>query len=349
MKTPAILSGTRGTRAFVHLQRRRKAIVTGTGARIEIHNVLVPVDFSGASLEAIKFTLPLLKRFGAKLHLVHVTAPDSPLAGLAAMPILLSDDESMDRVRTHLKRAAKKWAPELQSTTVHALRGEPFQQICQLAREMTIDLIVIPTRAQTGIKHLLLGSTAERVLRYSPCPVLVLHSFHGRKHTGGNGAGSRGALNFKTILAPIDFSECSIKGLSYARDLARQFKSRLVLMHSVNLNYPVANDEYAHYDFPELLGRIEKAAGEQLRKLTRKSEFAGLEVDTALEVGHSGEQICGQAERRDVDLIVTSTHGRTGFKHVLIGSTAEYVVRHAPCPVLVVPNHERPVINSTKT
>jgi nucleotide-binding universal stress UspA family protein len=55
------------------------------------------------------------------------------------------------------------------------------------------------------------------------------------------------------------------------------------------------------------------------------------------------------AEDSGVDLIVTSTHGRTGFKHVLLGSVTEYVVRHAPCPVFVVPSHERPGVNSTKT
>lgn len=348
MKTPAILAGTKGTRAFAHLQRRRKAIVTGTGAKIEIHNVLVPVDFSGASLEAIKFTLPLLKRFGANLHLVHVAAPDAPLAGLAAMPIVLSDGESAHRVRKHLKRAAKEVAPELQSTTIHALRGQPFEQICQVARDTNIDLIVIATRGNTGLKHLVLGSTAERVVRYSPCPVLVVRPTTRKKTTGRNGS-AQTALSIKKILVPIDFSDCSMKGLAYAKALGEEFRAKLVLLHAVHLEYYVASDEYARYDLPLLMQQAEKDAKEQMRDLVKKTDWEGLKVETALEAGHPGQQICHRAEDRHADLIVTSTHGLTGLKHILIGSTAEYMVRHAPCPVLVVPGHERPVINSTKT
>ena len=65
--------------------------------------------------------------------------------------------------------------------------------------------------------------------------------------------------------------------------------------------------------------------------------------------GVSVDQICERAKDSGVDLIVTSTHGTTGLKHVLLGSTAEYVVRHAQSPVLVVPSHERPTVNPIKT
>jgi nucleotide-binding universal stress UspA family protein len=70
-------------------------------------------------------------------------------------------------------------------------------------------------------------------------------------------------------------------------------------------------------------------------------------VPSSLQIGHAGEHICGGAEHFDADLIVTSTHERTGFKHALVGSTAEYVVRHADCSVLVVPGRGRPILTST--
>ena len=94
---------------------------------------------------------------------------------------------------------------------------------------------------------------------------------------------------------------------------------------------------------------VEKAAREQMNDLVRRTEWEGVKIDTALEVGHAGQQICDRAQDRHANLIVTSTHGRTGLKHVLIGSTAEYVVHHAHCPVLVVPSHERSAIKSAKT
>jgi universal stress protein A len=148
---------------------------------------------------------------------------------------------------------------------------------------------------------------------------------------------------------PIDFSDCSMKGLAYAKALGEEFRAKLVLLHSVHLEYYVASDEYARYDLPLLMQQAEKAAKEQMRDLVKKTDWEGLKVETALEAGHPGQQICDRAQDQHSDLIVTSTHGLTGLKHILIGSTAEYVVRHAPCPVLVVPSHQRPVINSTKT
>jgi nucleotide-binding universal stress UspA family protein len=88
---------------------------------------------------------------------------------------------------------------------------------------------------------------------------------------------------------------------------------------------------------PRLLQCAETSAREQMHDLIETTDWDGLEVETCVQVGHPGQQICDRAKDSGVDLIVTSTHGTTGFKHLLLGSVAEYVVRHAHCPVLVVP------------
>lgn len=302
---------------------------------LQIRNVLVPIDFSGPSLDAIKFGLPLLKRFGAYLHFVHVFPSDYPLASMAAMPLIVPELETGKRVRQKLGEVATKYGLELGPRNIHATKGAPFEEICRLAREIGIDLIVISTRGNTGLKHLLLGSTAERVVRYSPCPVLVVRGKSEKKKGDRNGQAER--VGYGKIVVPIDFSECSMRGLDYAKALAKEFGSTLTLLHSVHLDYYVSSDEYARYDFPELLQQAEKAAKEQMRELVRKTNWGGIKVEAILDLGHAGEEICARAQDRHADLIVTSTHGRTGLKHVLVGSTAEYVVRHAPCPVLVVP------------
>lgn len=294
---------------------------------LQIRNVLVPVDFSAPSLNAVEFALPLVKQLGADLHLLHVFARDYPAAAMVAIPIVLPELEVSRSVHQHLKAVAKKFAIELRQENLHAVKGRAFEEICQLARDVNIDLIVIATRGNTGFKHLLLGSTAERVVRYSPCPVLVTR----------NGNLSRRPLTFRRILVPIDFSECSLKGLAYAKAFAKQFKSNLVLLHSVHFQYYVASDEYARYDLPRLMQQAEKSAREQMRDLVRETSWDGVKVETSLQAGHPGQQICECSKESGVDLIVTSTHGTTGFRHILLGSTAEYVVRHAPCPVLVVP------------
>ena len=309
---------------------------------VKISNVLVPIDFSEPSLQAVEFALPLVKRLGAELHFVHVFEPDYPVAGMVAMPLILPELQVGRRVRRHLKDVAAKHSLSLRSQNIHAIKGRPFEEICQLAGDLGIDLIVTSTRGHTGLKHLLLGSTAERVVRYSPCPVLVVHPAQGDRKRAPR------ELHFGKIVVPIDFSECSLKGLEYAKALARQFGSKLLLLHSVAVLYFVSSDEYARFDYPLLMRQCETAARQQMRDLMAKTDWDGIDVEASLQIGHAGEQICARSREHHADLIIASTHGATGLKHILIGSTAEYVVRHASCPVLVVPSRERPVPNSKK-
>ena len=319
-----------------------------TQTLFQVRNVIVPVDFSAPSLSAVEFALPLVKQFGADLHLVHVVARDYPITTLVAMPLVLPEAEINRSVRRRLKEVARKYSIDLGRENIHVLKGRPFEEICRRARDVNVDLIIIATRGNTGFKHLVLGSTAERVVRYSPCPVLVVR---GRdfKTNGRREEISGRAAEFRKILVPIDFSECSMKGLTYAKALAKEFGANLVLLHSVRLNYYVTSDEYARHDFPLLLQEEEKAARGQMRDLIRQTDWDGIELEPSLQIGHAGDQICVWAREYEADLIVTATHGRTGLKHVLLGSTAEYVVRHAPCPVLIVPTRPSAApLNSSK-
>jgi nucleotide-binding universal stress UspA family protein len=309
-------------------------------ANARIKRVLVPIDFSERSLEALEIALGLSKRFGAELHLAHIYEPDFPLTTVMAMPLALPPVQVGQSVRRHLKEVAKKRGLDMRPGNYHAIEGRPADEICALARQHAIDLIVVSTRGNTGLKHLVLGSTAERIVRYSPCPVLVVHP------QNRNGKTSKRELTFGKILVPIDFSACSLKGLEYAKSLAWKFGSKLVLLNSVAFQYYITSDEYARYDLPVLMRQAEKASRRQMRELIQNTDWEGIEVRPSLRIGHAGQQICVQAAEDDLDLIVTSTHGTTGFKHILVGSTAEYVVRHATCPVLVVPSHERPKLAS---
>ena len=103
------------------------------------------------------------------------------------------------------------------------------------------------------------------------------------------------------------------------------------------MHYYVTNDECARYDFSLVMKQVEKSAVQQMRDLINNTDWEGVRVQSSIEIGHPGQQICGRARDRGADLIVTPTHGRTGLPHIVIGSTAEFIVRHAPCPVLVVP------------
>lgn len=307
---------------------------------LQVRNILVPTDFSPASLKAIECVLPLLNTFQAELHLVHVSEPDYPLSNIAGIPFALSKSEITPRIRRHLHRVANKYSLHLGRQNIHALNGRPFEEICHLARERHFDLIVMSSRGNTGLKRLALGSTAEHVVRYSPCPVLVVHPTEQQEANGKKGL-AKATLRFDRILVPIDFSGCSLKGLAYAKALAKRFGSKLTLLNSIALQYYVMSDEYGRYDVPLLVERTKRSAREQMHELIKQVNWNGTEVEPVFEIGHAGQQICDGAADYEADLIVISTHGRTGLEHVFMGSTAEYVARHAKCSVLVVPTRQR--------
>jgi len=224
--------------------------------KFSVRKLLVPVDFSEPSLVAIGYASAVATRLGAELNLVHIVEPLPPFVGTGDIPVFVSDPEIGMRARQHLRNVANVHGLPLRPEHIHVNEGHAFEEICRLARKLDIDLIVIPTRGHTGLKHLALGSTAESVVRYSPCPVLVLRA---NLESGTHVKLPAALPSFRKIVAPIDFSDCSMKGMVYAKNLASEFGSTLVLLHLVHLQYYVSNDEYARYDFPMVFAELEKA------------------------------------------------------------------------------------------
>jgi nucleotide-binding universal stress UspA family protein len=152
----------------------------------------------------------------------------------------------------------------------------------------------------------------------------------------------------REILVPIDFSECSRKALQYAVPLARQFGSRLQLVHVLPVHYFVGS-EFGPVDVPVPEQELRENSARALDRLCREEIGAAVPVITRVCRGQPVHEIVELARREGVDLILLSTHGHTGFKHVLLGSVAENVVRYAPCPVLVVREHQREFVSAPST
>ncbi len=142
----------------------------------------------------------------------------------------------------------------------------------------------------------------------------------------------------RTILVPVDFSETSKKALDYAVPFAQQFKARLILLYVVPANFPVG--EFGMVDVAFMEKELRAAGEKQLAELARDRVGAGVATQTFVRAGRPVTEIAAIAKSTNSDLIVISTHGHTGLKHVLLGSVAENVVRYAPCPVLVVREDE---------
>jgi nucleotide-binding universal stress UspA family protein len=303
-----------------------------------IRNVLLPIDFSKISTQTIETAKRLAHRFGASIHLVHVHHWQYPGDFMGPlMPVgkvrISFEQQRRERLAEELKMVAQ--AHGLSPGRIHPLEGaSAFHEICRLAEEIPADLIIMPTHGYTGLRHVLLGSTAERVVQHSPCPVLIVREKKQRSKTG------RG-LSISTILVPVDFSNCSRQGLQYAIGFANEFAARMILLHATYLGYMYSSEGTAIYDIPGLQEAARENAELQMRKLVRTVNFGSAKFETVFTESSPVLDICAFAKDHTVDLIITSTHGLTGLEHVLIGSIAEKVVRHAPCSVLVVPCHPK--------
>jgi nucleotide-binding universal stress UspA family protein len=143
-------------------------------------------------------------------------------------------------------------------------------------------------------------------------------------------------MDIHTILVPYDFSEYAEHAFIWAVSLAEQWRARIVLLHAVPLLHHVSVPEHLLINIPQLdTDRVIEAEEHLQDFLMEKRELASVTVETRVVRGDPFGAICQAAKQEHADLIVMGSHGRTGLAHVLLGSVAERIVRHALCPVLI--------------
>jgi nucleotide-binding universal stress UspA family protein len=143
-------------------------------------------------------------------------------------------------------------------------------------------------------------------------------------------------ISFNGVMVPVDFSKESNLAAKFASSLAEEYKTKLHVLHVIE---PLHASLRLHVaDFDAFQQKVIDQAQEDLGNVIPSSMKKRLEVEEILEIGHPQHVIVDKAKELGVDLIVIATHGRTGFAHVLLGSVAEQVIRHAPCPVFVIRN-----------
>ena len=142
----------------------------------EIKKVLVPIDFSDYSKSALKYAVNFVKQFNAELILIYVVEPViyPPDFSMGQIAIPSVDLEMDKRAVEELTKLAKKEIPCEVKVNSIVKTGKPFIEIIETAAEENVDLIIIATHGHTGVEHILFGSTAEKVVRKAPCPVLTL-------------------------------------------------------------------------------------------------------------------------------------------------------------------------------
>ena len=147
--------------------------VLSASSLLTVKSILVPIDFSTHSESALLYAARFAGQFGAKLTLLHVIQPI--FAPEAVAVLAMEKDGAAKAARKQLEATRTKLgvAPRLVERLLVRI-GAPFHEISEAAKSLKVDLVVIATHGHTGLKHVLLGSTAERVVRHAPCPVLVV-------------------------------------------------------------------------------------------------------------------------------------------------------------------------------
>lgn len=143
-------------------------------------------------------------------------------------------------------------------------------------------------------------------------------------------------MDIRRILVPFDFSVYSEKALTWALAMAERWRARILLLHVIPRPAYPPMLMGSMFDVVEFEARLQADAEARAREVVTQAGHKTVQIDTQVVIGEPFHDICRIAEQEKIDLIVMGSHGRTGLSHVLLGSVAERVVRHAPCPVLVV-------------
>jgi len=212
--------------------------------------------------------------------------------------------------------------------------GDPAAEIADLARCANVDLVAMATHGQTGLRHLLLGSAAEQVLRELTIPVLLIRPTDRTE----DHALARPTGRCLTAIVPLDGSPLAAQALDCATALAASSGARLVLVAVEPTFSDVGLAEGGV--IPYWMLADQKAAilrmNTYLKQTATRLASTGLTVETRLAEGSPAEEILRISAAEHADLIIMATHGRSGMKRMLQGSVAANVLQHADVPILLV-------------
>jgi nucleotide-binding universal stress UspA family protein len=287
-------------------------------------HVLAVTDFSDAADAALRQANGYARMTGAKLSVLHVV-PDfvraNPLFPQGSEEDIHTEVELEKRALDELEARVKDVTGRQQADVTLAVRiGTVEVAVVRYAEEHDADVIVVGATGRTGLARLLLGSTAERVVRYAHSTVLV----------------ARDAPPSSRVLVSTDLSAAALPAVERAREEAALRGAKLELLHVMDfssLGWAAAAGPLGGFAVPippQKMDEMRRIAMETLRAL------GGPDAGIHVAEGSPKRAIVSMAESLQADLVVVGTHGRTGLARMALGSVAEAVVRSAPCSVLVV-------------
>lgn len=282
--------------------------------------VLCPIDFSSGSQHSIQAAIRIANEWNAELVLTHAWYVPAMAIGEFPDPAIygIVKNEAQSALDAAKEAAISAGAKQVTSKLLSGVPGHEI--VAEAQSDAAISLIVIGSHGRTGLARVLLGSTAEYVVRHAPCSVLTVRLDWVDKP-------------YRHVLVPTDFSDCARDALELAAQLVQPGGAGVTLLHALELPVSYAGEMTSD----ELARTLDKRAEQLLEQWAAQlATNISVPITTRSPIGGAGAQILATLDNDDTyDLVVMGTHGRQGLRR-LLGSVAEKTVRHAPCPVLVV-------------
>jgi nucleotide-binding universal stress UspA family protein len=267
--------------------------------------ILVPTDFSKESEYALKVAAQLAKTYGSEIHLLHLL--DLPIQETDP----LSTPSELPAAMFFMELANKKIANLMTRDYLKGLKinvtikpDNPFNGIINVCKKNKITMVIMGSHGSTGIREVFIGSIAEKVVRHSDIPVMVIKKEHDN-------------FNVKQIVFASDFKKESKHTYKQAIEIAKLFKAKIhLLMVNTPTNFMTTAD-------------ANKRIQDFVKGFSFKNYTVNIYNDETIEIG-----ILNFAGETKADLIGISTHGRQGLSHFINGSLSEDLVNHAKRPVV---------------
>ncbi len=306
---------------------------------LQIKRILFPTDFSRCAEHAFAQATYLAEEFGAELHVLHAIVHHRQNPGDVVMDFPFTEDEVAEQL--HLARGSqsddKSWAHGVPIIQARVLDVSAAVAVLDYADKHDIDLIVMGTHGRRGMDRLFLGSVAEEVVRFATCPVYTVRE--NPAPLGGGGV--------STVLVPVDFSNCARVTLQNAAELAVAYGASLTVLHVIE--EAVLPHVYGIEPLTLSSADLEEKTTAALQELVEDTVGSRVPFEIVVAIGHPAPTIVDAAREHAADMVVISTHGRTGVPRLVMGSVAEKVVRMAPCPVFTVKTFGKSLVVEEKT
>lgn len=278
-------------------------------------NIVVTLDGSELAEVVLPYAVELMGKLQSRLVLLHVCDP--------------SEADCHREYFDFLAERVKQNAPKCQGVTdaeveTVILNGRAAEAIIDYTEHNTIDLTIMATHGRSGISRWALGSVADKVIRGTTRPVVLIRA---------RGAQAEVYLDnlFRRILIPLDGSKAGEAAVPYVRELAIKLSAKVILFQAV------AESEYPEeINWIELRELAQNGAKSYLHGVGQGLKSKGIEAKCVVSFGKPAAQIIDETTKNGADLVAMSTHGRSGIDRWVFGSVAEKVLRAGDTPLLLV-------------